>query len=61
MAKIVDYRGYTITSIPLQPVGTHEWKPDIKDFHRTGRRRRHAVLYGRHHTYHGRGCGSSWD
>ena len=30
MAKIVDYRGYTITSIPLQPVGTHEWKPDIK-------------------------------
>ena len=30
MAKIVDYRGYTITSIPLQPVGTHEWKPNIK-------------------------------
>jgi hypothetical protein len=30
MAKIVDYRGYTITSIPLQPVGTHEWTPDIK-------------------------------
>jgi hypothetical protein len=30
MAKIVDYRGYTITSIPLQPVGTHEWIPDIK-------------------------------
>lgn len=30
MAKIVDYRGYTITSIPLQPVGTHEWKPDLR-------------------------------
>ena len=30
MAKIVDYRGYTITSIPLQPMGTHEWKPEIK-------------------------------
>ena len=30
MAKIVDYRGYTITSIPIQPVGTHEWKPEIK-------------------------------
>ena len=30
MAKIVDYRGYTITSIPLQLVGMHEWKPDIK-------------------------------
>ena len=30
MAKLVDYRGYTITSIPMQPVGTHEWTPDIK-------------------------------
>jgi len=29
MAKSVDYRGYTISSIPVQRVGRQEWKPSI--------------------------------
>ncbi len=30
MAKIVDYQGCTIISIPMQAVGTHEWKTAIE-------------------------------
>ena len=29
MARIVDNQGCTIISIPMQAVGTHEWKPKI--------------------------------
>ncbi len=29
MGKTVDYRDYTISSIPVQPLGTQQWKPSI--------------------------------
>lgn len=29
MGKSVDYRDYTISSIPVQPLGTQQWKPSI--------------------------------
>lgn len=29
MAKSVDYRGYTISSIPVQAVGSQDWKSSI--------------------------------
>jgi hypothetical protein len=29
MSKIVEYQNYTISSVPVQPVGTSEWKPSI--------------------------------
>ena len=29
MAKSVEYRDYTISSIPVHPAGSQEWKPGI--------------------------------
>lgn len=29
MSMTVQYRGYTISSIPVQPLSTHQWKPSI--------------------------------
>ena len=61
MAKIVDYRGYTITSIPLQPVGTHEWKPDIKiSTERVGVVATQSYTDDTTHLIE-EDCGSSWD
>ena len=29
MSTMVEYRGYTISSTPSQPLGTHKWKSEI--------------------------------
>ena len=29
MSKMVEYRDYTISSIPVHPAGSQEWKPGI--------------------------------
>jgi hypothetical protein len=29
MSKSIEYQGYTISSIPIQPVGKQQWKPSI--------------------------------
>ena len=61
MSMTVEYRGYTISSIPVQQVRIDEWKPGIVISSQCDGVVTTQLVYGRHRVFNGRGRRSAWD